>query len=132
MNWFKALFVSKPAETIDAIGNVFDNLFTSDDERLTHEEIKLRLAQKPQMAQAEINKIQASSRSVFVAGARPFLMWVCGVGLAMAFIVNPLIVTFFTGVKEIPVPLEQMMELTLAMLGLATLRTVEKLNGVSK
>ena len=132
MNWFKALFVSKPAETIDAIGNVFDNLFTSDDERLTHEEIKMRLAQKPQMAQAEINKIQASSRSVFVAGARPFLMWVCGVGLAMAFIVNPLIVTFFTGVKEIPVPLEQMMELTLAMLGLATLRTVEKLNGVSK
>lgn len=132
MNWFKALFVSKPAETIDAIGNVFDNLFTSDDERLTHEEIKMRLAQKPQMAQAEINKIQATHRSAFVAGARPFLMWVCGVGLAMAFIVNPLIVTFWTGVDEIPVPLEQMMELTLAMLGLATLRTVEKLNGVSK
>jgi len=132
MNWFKALFASKPAETIDAIGNVFDNLFTSDDERLTHEEIKMRLAQKPQMAQAEINKVQASSRSTFVAGARPFLMWVCGVGLAMAFIVNPLIVTFFPSVNEIPVPLEQMMELTLAMLGLATLRTVEKLNGVSK
>lgn len=132
MNWFKALFVSKPAETIDAIGNVFDNLFTSDDERLTHEEIKMRLAQKPQMAQAEINKIQASSRSTFVAGARPFLMWVCGVGLAMAFIINPVIVAFFPKVNEIPVPLEQMMELTLAMLGLATLRTVEKLNGVSK
>lgn len=132
MNWFKALFVSKPAETIDAIGNVFDNLFTSDDERLTHEEIKMRLAQKPQMAQAEINKVQANSRSTFVAGARPFLMWVCGVGLAMAFIVNPVIVAFFPGVNEIDVPLDQMMELTLAMLGLATLRTVEKLNGVSK
>ena len=132
MNWFKALFVSKPAETIDAIGNVFDNLFTSDDERLTHKEIKMRLAQKPQMAQAEINKVQANSRSTFVAGARPFLMWVCGVGLAMAFIVNPVIVAFFPGVNEIDVPLDQMMELTLAMLGLATLRTVEKLNGVSK
>ena len=30
------------------------------------------------------------------------------------------------------VPLDSMMELTLAMLGLATLRTVEKLNGASK
>ena len=132
MNWFTGLFTSNPAETIDAIGSIFDNLFTSDDERLSHEEIKMRLAQKPQMAQAEINKVQASSRSTFVAGARPFLMWVCGVGLAMAFIINPIIVAFFPNVNEIQVPLDQMMELTLAMLGLATLRTVEKLNGVSK
>ncbi len=132
MSWFTSLFTGSAVEPINAIGNVVDNLFTSDDERLGHEEIKIRLMQRPQLAQAEINKVQAASRSNFVAGARPFLMWVCGVGLAMAFIVNPLIVTFFEGVKEIPVPLEQMMELTLAMLGLATLRTVEKLNGASK
>ena len=132
MSFWSRLFTSAAAEPIVAIGNVVDSLFTSDDERLSHEEIKLRLLQKPQLAQAEINKVQAASRSTFVAGARPFLMWVCGVGLAMAFIVNPLIVTFWTDVDEIPVPLEQMMELTLAMLGLATLRTVEKLNGVSK
>jgi hypothetical protein len=36
------------------------------------------------------------------------------------------------GEDLINVPLDAMMELTLAMLGLATLRTVEKLNGVSK
>lgn len=132
MSWFTSIFTSAAAEPITAIGNVVDSLFTSDDERLTHEEVKIRLMQKPQLAQAEINKVQAASRSTFVAGARPFLMWVCGVGLGMAFIINPLIVTFFKDVEEIPVPLEQMMELTLAMLGLATLRTVEKLNGVSK
>jgi len=132
MSWFTSLFTSNAAEPIDAIGNVVDSLFTSDDERLSHEEVKLRLMQKPQLAQAEINKVQAASRSTFVAGARPFLMWVCGVGLGMAFIVNPLLEYFMPGDGIINVPLEQMMELTLAMLGLATLRTVEKLNGVSK
>jgi len=128
MGWFSPSI----AEPIEAIGNVLDNLFTSDDEKLTHEEVKIRLQQKPQMAQTEINKVQAGSRSVFVAGARPFLMWVCGVGLAMAFIVNPLIEYFVGGDKLINIPLGQVMELTLAMLGLATLRTVEKIKGVAK
>jgi len=132
MGWFTSLFSSSAAEPINAIGNVVDNLFTSDDERLSHEEVKLRLLQKPQMAQAEINKVQAQHRSTFVAGARPFLMWVCGFGLAMAFIVNPLLEYFIPGDKLINVPIDAMIELTLAMLGLATLRTVEKLNGVSK
>ena len=132
MGIFSKLFSSAAAEPIAAIGNVVDSIFTSDDERLTHEEVKIRLLQKPNLAQAEINKVQASHRSLFVAGARPFLMWTCGVGLAMAFIVNPLI-TFFDPASElIQVPLAQMMELTIAMLGLAGLRTVEKLKGVSK
>jgi len=132
MKWFTSLFSSAAAEPINAIGNVVDNLFTSDDERLTHEEIKLRLQQRPQMAQAEINKVQAASRSAFVAGARPAIMWVCAIGLFTAFVVNPYIEFFSEGEKIINVPLDSMMELALAMLGLATLRTVEKLNGASK
>ena len=132
MGFFSSFFSSTAAEPINAVGNVLDNLFTSDDEKLTHEEVKIRLLQKPVMAQNEINKVQAQHRSTFVAGARPFLMWVCGVGLAMAFIVNPIIVALFPNVKEIPVPLDQMMELVLAMLGLAGMRTLEKVKGVSK
>ena len=132
MNWFTSLFASTAAEPINAIGNVVDSLFTSDDERLSHEEVKLRLLQKPQLAQAEINKVQAGSRSSFVAGARPAIMWVCALGLLTAFVINPYIEFFSDSGKLVNVPLEAMMELTLAMLGLATLRTVEKLNGASK
>ena len=130
MDFISKIFSSNIAEPVEAVGNVIDNLFTSDDERLTHEEVQIRLKQKPLLAQTEINKVQASHRSRFVAGARPFLMWVCGVGLAMAFIVNPILELFTE--DTINVPLDAMMELTLAMLGLATLRTVEKLKGVSK
>ena len=120
------------AEPIEAVGNVLDALFTSDDERLDKGIIKQRLAQQPALAQAEITKVQAQHRSTFVAGARPFLMWVCGLGFLFAFIINP-ILAWLMPEGGVPIlPLKVMMELTLAMLGLAGLRTVEKLQGKTR
>ena len=130
MSWFSSLFSSAAAEPITAIGNVVDALFTSDDERLDKALIKQLLSQQPALAQTEINKVQAQHRSTFVAGARPFLMWVCGIGFLMAFCLNPVMQWF--GLPPVILPVDVMMELTLAMLGLSTLRTVEKLNGASK
>jgi len=118
------------AEPIEAVGNVLDALFTSDDERLDKEIIKQRLAQQPALAQAEITKVQAQHRSTFVAGARPSILWVCSLGFLMSFVINP--VMQWTGLEGIELPTDIMLELTLAMLGLSSLRTVEKLKGVSK
>ena len=120
------------AEPIQAVGNVLDALFTSDDERLDKALIKQRLAQQPALAQAEITKVQAQHRSTFVAGARPFILWVCGLGFLFAFVINPIIEWLAPEVGAPVLPLEVMMELTLAMLGLAGLRTVEKLQGKTK
>ena len=44
--------------------------------------------------QAEINKVEAQSRSVFVAGWRPFIGWVCGVAFAFHYIVMPLLIAY--------------------------------------
>ena len=131
MGWFSKL-VSGGGDPIESISKGLDGLFTSDEERMQAKKDLEELRQKPHLMQALANVTSANHRSMFVAGARPFLLWVCGVGLAMAFIANPLIEFFSDGEELINVPLEQMMELTIAMLGLATLRTVEKLNGVSK
>ena len=120
------------AEPIEAVGNVLDALFTSDDERLDKELIKQRLAQQPALAQAEITKVQAQHRSTFVAGARPFILWVCGFGFLFSFVINPVIQWIHPEAGSPILPLEVMMELTLAMLGLAGLRTIEKLQGKSK
>ena len=120
------------AQPIEAVGNVLDALFTSDDERLDKEIIKQRLSQQPALAQAEITKVQAQHRSVFVSGARPFLMWVCGLGFLFSFVINPILEWLMPEVGAPVLPLEVMMELTLAMLGLAGLRTVEKLQGKTK
>ncbi|ALQ08475.1 MULTISPECIES: 3TM-type holin [unclassified Pseudoalteromonas] len=132
MGWVTSLFTSNAAEPINAVGNVLDNLFTSDEEVLTLDVVKQRLAQQPALAQSEIMKVQAQHRSTFVAGARPFLMWVCGFGFLFAFVINPLLVWLIPDIGKPELPLDTMMELTLAMLGLAGLRTVEKLNGASK
>lgn len=127
MGWFS----TSAAEPIKAVGNIIDDIWTSDEEELNIEVVKQRLAARPHLAQSEINKVQASHRSTFVAGARPFLLWVCGVGYGFAFIANPLI-QWFTGAPGPTLPMEAMGELTLGMLGLAGLRTVEKMRGVSK
>jgi len=119
-------------EPVEAVGSVLDSLFTSKEEKLNLEIVKQRLAQKPAMIQAEISKVQAGHRSMFVAGARPFLMWVCGVGFAYAFIVDPVASWLLPTAVKPELPLDVMMELTLAMLGLSGLRTVEKLANKSK
>ena len=51
-------------------------------------------------AQTDINKVEAASSSMFVAGPRPFLMWVGGVGVAYQWLLVPLasfIYTTYTG-----------------------------------
>ena len=132
MSIFSTLFSSVSAEPINAIGNVLDKLFTSDDERLDKAIIKQRLLQQPALVQAEISKVQAQHRSTFVAGARPFLMWVCGTGFLVAFVISPLIQWLSPELGSPVLPLDVMMELTIAMLGLSGLRTLEKIQGVSK
>ena len=117
---------------ITAVGNVLDNLFTSKDEKLTHEEVRMRLALQPDMAQIELNKIEAQSRHWFTAGWRPWIGWVCGLGVLNMVLINPWI-QWITGLPGPALPADTIMQLTLGMLGLlGTMRTVEKLKGKSK
>ena len=61
------------AQPVQAVGNVLDKLFTSDEERLDKKIILERLMQQPSLAQIELNKVEAQHRSLFVAGWRPFI-----------------------------------------------------------
>ena len=133
MGWLSSLIVGgSVVEPIVAVCNIIDQIFTSDDEREQAVIIKQRLAMQPALLQAEISKVQAGHRSTFVAGARPFLMWVCGFGFLFAFVINPILQWLAPELGSPKLPLEAMMELTLAMLGLAGLRTVEKVKGLSR
>lgn len=132
MGWLSNLFSSGASSVIESIGEAGDKIFTSDDERNQFELELKKVKQSPMLMQAMINVNQAQHRSVFVAGARPFLMWVCGLGFLFAFVVNPLLQWLMPEVGAPTLPLEVMLELTLGMLGLAGLRTIEKIKGVSK
>ncbi|MDP6779724.1 MAG: 3TM-type holin [Candidatus Latescibacteria bacterium] len=89
------------------------------------------------LAQTKINEIEAAHKSVFVAGWRPFIGWVCGIGILWSFIVQPIAVwgvkTFGDPTLQLPViNAEGLYQLVLAMLGLGGLRTFEKLKGVAR
>ena len=86
-------FLTKQAtEPIEAVGNVLDALFTSDKERLDKKAVLARIAQQPGLVQLEINKIEAAYKTVFVAGWRPFIGWVCGLALFYNFTARDLMV----------------------------------------
>jgi len=125
------LFGGSIAEPIKAIGNVFDKLFTSDDEKAQARIVLEKLRQHPHELQAEINKIEASHRSIFVAGWRPFIGWVCGSGLAYSFIINP-IIQWYTGAPGPELPTSVMHDLVISLLGLGALRTAEKFGNKTK
>ena len=131
MGILSKIFGESAAAPITAVGNVLDGLFTSDEERLSLEVVKQRLSQQPALAQVELNKVEASHRSIFIAGWRPFIGWVCGVGLAFMFLINP-ILQWWSAKAGPELPQDIILELVLALLGLGALRTVEKMNGRSK
>ena len=124
-------------QPVDAIGKAFDKIFTSDEEKLQAAFVLEKMRQQPQILQIEINKIEAAHRSVFVAGWRPAIGWICGTSLAWHFVGYPLasfVVSVISPALILP-PLgnaDDLMTLVIALLGLGGFRTVEKLNSKVK
>ena len=76
--------------------------------------------------QTKINEIEANHRTVFVAGWRPFIGWVCGVAFAFHYIVMPLLLAY-TDIKPVEFDTNSLFTVLMGMLGLGGLRTYEKL-----
>lgn len=80
------------------------------------------LAAQIAAAQSATNTAEAANGSLFVAGWRPFIGWVCGGGFAYS-IVQP-------ALHLPPVDLNNVIAILGGMLGLGTMRTFEKIQGV--
>lgn len=90
------------------------------------------LAAETDLAKAQIatNQEEARSSKLFVSGWRPFIGWVCGTAFAYAYVIQPLLV-FALAVRGHKLDLPQiefgeMSAVLFGMLGLGTMRTVEK------
>ena len=96
-----------------------------------------RHAQELAKGQLEINKAEASHRSIFVSGWRPSVGWVCSIAMAYHFVLQPLIVFGVTvagvAIPELPkFDMNSLMTVLMGMLGLGGLRTFEKTKGLTK
>ena len=93
-------------------------------------------ANSAMLAQTEINAVEAQHKSIFVAGWRPFIGWVCGVGIAWSMVVQPVaqwaMIAWGDGTELPTIDTSYLMELVTAMLGMSGLRTFEKMRGVAR
>lgn len=119
------------------ISGILDEYVHTAEEKAAAEMLKIKLMMEPDKAQVELNKIEASHRSIFVAGWRPFIGWVCGFALLWHFILYDFL-TWLTALfdTDVVVPeltgTEELITIVMSLLGLGALRTYEKLNGKAK
>jgi hypothetical protein len=127
---------------LEGVGKIAGDLVTTDKERneLELEGRKLdleqaRIDQATDLAQVEVNKIEAASTNLFTSGWRPFVGWTCGAGFAVQFVIGPLgewmLSVAGLQVKFPPMDLGTMTPLLFGMLGLGAYRTAEKVKGVA-
>lgn len=87
---------------------------------------------KLDLAQLEVNKVEATSGNLFVSGWRPAVGWVGVFGLIYTYLGQPLL-SWFSVIVDVPVPpkldVDQLLALLFGMLGMSGLRTVEKVRG---
>ena len=128
---------------IGSVGKVIGDLHTSDKERLELELRAKEIDQSIDLAQIEVNRVEAQHSSVFVAGARPAILWVGAIAMAWTFIAHPMLVWAWAILQAngyIPAGLqppptldsEALWVIVSGILGLGGFRTFEKTKGVAR
>jgi hypothetical protein len=124
-----------PISAILNIGNTLINKLFPDPAEAAKAQLELlKLQQSGELAamvsQTDINKVEAASDSVFVAGWRPFCGWVGGAGLAYASILEPMArfaatLSGYTG--SFPaIDTTITMQILFGLLGLGAMRSFDK------
>ena len=115
---------------------LIDNLFPDPTQKAKAELDMMILLQTQDLqkvlGQLEVNAAEAASPHLFVAGWRPFVGWCCGLGFLWAAI-GQSVFAYVAAVNGWPAPPEVDTDVLLyvlgGMLGLGTLRSVEKVKG---
>jgi hypothetical protein len=81
--------------------------------------------------QIKVNAIEAQSDSFFKSGWRPSVGWICSIAFGLHFVIFPILnwLLMLCGQSPILVPfqMDTLLTVLLGLLGMGTLRTVEKM-----
>jgi hypothetical protein len=123
-------------DIIQTVGNLAGELITTEKEVRQLDIDSYKAETERLVSQTEINKEEAKSASTWVSGARPFIMWVCGVAFAYAAVIEPVMrfissVAFgYTGAFP-TIDTDITMQVLLGILGLGVMRSAEKFKNVA-
>ena len=124
---------------LDIGGKLIDRLWPDPVQRDAARLELMKLQMSGELAQItgqlDINKEEAKSASVFVAGWRPAIGWICGVASAWNWIGLPiaklLLAIYGVSIALSPADISEMLPILMGMLGIGGLRTIEKINKVA-
>ena len=118
---------------IGPVSGLLDKFIEDKDQKnaLAHEIATMseRHAHEALKGQLEINKVEAAHKSLFVAGWRPAIGWVCMLGLLYNTIIAN-VLSIWIEVPEVDTTL--LVPVMMGMLGLGAMRPYEKVNHVSR
>lgn len=135
-------------QLIPLLGGLLDRLFP-DPQAAAEAKVKvMEMAQRGELAsmnaevqlltaQMDVNKVEAASSDPFTSRARPFIMWVCGIALLYASLIEPIgrfvaQVTFHYAGPFPAINTDITLQVLLGLLGLSGMRSWEKVRGVAK
>ena len=126
---------------LSLLGGVLDRVLPGDSPDITKAKLDiqaetLRALSAESVGQMQTNQAEATHASVFVAGWRPFIGWVCGIALAYHFVGLPFILFIASAlgahIPSLPVfDMETLQTILMGMLGLGAMRSYEKVQGVA-
>lgn len=131
--------VGAVGKTVIDIGKGIKTLITGKLDPETQEKLDqqwLELENTALAQQNKINEIESASPNMFVAGWRPAIGWICGAGLAFEYLIRPLFQwgLAIAGHPNIIIPgldTGLMYPLLAGLLGLGTMRSVEKIKSAA-
>ena len=121
---------------ISTIGTVLDRVIPDKNKRAEAQEA-LEAASASQdfqllIEQIKVNAIEAQSDNFFKSGWRPSVGWICSIAFGLHFVVFPILNWFIMLCGQLPIlvpfQMDTLLTVLLGLLGLGTMRTIEKLN----
>jgi len=117
---------------LDFAGKLLDKLFPDPTARAQAQIQLLQIQQSGELAQLSIDQEEAKNENIFVSGWRPALGWVCVAAFAYHYVFQPFLIFLLTqfGAKVIlpDFDMNTLSTVLMGMLGLGSLRTVEKMS----
>jgi len=123
---------------LDVVRGPLDKLVPDANQRQALEHEVTMAVLSSGLSQMEVNRQEAAHRSVFVAGWRPAVGWVCALSLAWHFLMYDfatwLQLAFFPDAPALPAlqSTGELVTVLFSMLGLGGLRSFEKLRGLAR